>query len=212
MLDLQSFGLFIIAALTLLTIPGPSVLYVIARSVDQGRQAGMASVLGNAFGSALLAVAAALGLTAILASSEIAFHLVKYVGAAYLVYLGISRFFSKEEAATAVTAPRERLSRIFTQGAIVAALNPKTALFFLAFVPQFVDASQGGIWEQTLFLGMMLILLGIVTDSIYALLAGTAGNWLTKHGLISGKMNRNLTSGIYLALGILFALMDPGKR
>lgn len=203
MLDLHNLSLFIIAALVLLVIPGPSVLYVITRSIDQGRVAGIVSVLGNALGSLILSVAAAVGLSAILVSSAIAFNVVKYLGAAYLVYLGISRLLIKE-AQSVITVSRQRLSKIFTQGMIVAVLNPKTALFFLAFVPQFIEGSQGSIWVQTLFLGSMLVLLGVITDSIYALLAGIIGNWL-KGKDASGTWMRYISSGAYMVLGVVFA-------
>lgn len=203
MLDLHNLSLFIIAALLLLVIPGPSVLYVITRSIDQGRVAGIVSVLGNALGSLILSVAAAVGLSAILVSSAVAFNVVKYLGAAYLVYLGISRLLIKE-AQTDITVSRQRLSKIFTQGMIVAVLNPKTALFFLAFVPQFIEESQGSIWVQTLFLGLLLVLLGVLTDSIYALLAGIIGNWL-KGKDSSGTWMRYISSGAYMVLGVVFA-------
>lgn len=195
------------AALVLLVIPGPSVLYVITRSIDQGRSAGIVSVLGNAIGSIILSIAAAVGLSAILASSAIAFNIVKYLGAAYLIYLGISRLLSKEEQTTDITVSRQRLLHIFTQGVIVSVLNPKTALFFLAFVPQFIDVSAGGVWEQTLFFGLLLVLLGVMTDSIYALLAGSLGIWLKGRG-VSGKRMRYLSSGIYMVLGAFFAFSE----
>ncbi|MGY0694551.1 LysE family translocator [Virgibacillus sp. FSP13] len=202
--------MFTISALVLLVIPGPSVLYIIARSMDQGRMAGLVSVLGNALGSVILSVAAAAGLTAILASTDMVFNVVKYLGAAYLIYLGISRLFSNDSHAQ-IVPQRKRLLHIFNQGIIVAVLNPKTALFFVAFVPQFVDASQGGIWEQTLFFGLMLVILGVCTDSIYALLAGTAGNWLNRRGNFSGKL-RYVSGGIYVILGVVFAFTGSGKR
>ncbi|WP_199794678.1 LysE family translocator [Lentibacillus sp. Marseille-P4043] len=210
MLDTQTFGMFIIAALVLLVIPGPSVLYIIARSLDQGRLAGLVSVLGNALGSVILSVAAAAGLSAILASSGVVFNVVKYLGAAYLIYLGINRLFSNDSH-DPIVPQRKRLLHIFNQGIIVAVLNPKTVLFFVAFVPQFVDASQGGIWEQTLFFGLMLVILGVCTDSIYALLAGTAGNWLNRRGILGGKL-RYVSSGIYMVLGVVFAFSGSGKR
>lgn len=187
----------------LLLIPGPSVLYITARSIDQGRKAGLVSVFGNALGSTILAVCAAAGLSAILASSAAAFNIVKYLGAAYLIYLGIRRLFSNDDHIPTVTQ-RKRLSHIFFQGTFVAVLNPKTALFFLAFLPQFVDVSRGHVWEQTLLLGITLVVLGICTDSIYALLAGTAGNWLKRQGkLLRGQ--KYLSGGIYLALGVVSA-------
>lgn len=210
MLDPHSFGLFVIAALVLLLIPGPSVLYITTRSIDQGRMAGLVSVFGNALGSGILAVAAAAGLSAILASSYVAFSVVKYLGAAYLIYLGIRRLFSNDDY-TPTVVQRKRLSHIFIQGTFVAVLNPKTALFFLAFLPQFVDVSRGYIWEQTLLLGLTLVGLGICTDSIYALLAGTVGNWLKRRGALQ-RGQRYLSGGIYLALGVVSAFSGYRKH
>ena len=223
----HSFGLFLIAALVLLLIPGPSVLYVIARSLEQGRTAGLVSVFGNALGSALLAACAAVGLSAILAASDLAFNVVKYLGAAYLIYLGMMNFISKngtggkggkdtqgrdggDGGKDPVLVAQKGLPRIFTQGMFVALLNPKTALFFLAFVPQFVNVSRGGVWEQTLLLGLTLVALGICTDSIYALLAGTVGNWLKRRSSLQ-KRQRYISGGIYLALGVVSALSGRGK-
>ncbi|WP_347488651.1 LysE family translocator [Desulfoscipio sp. XC116] len=203
MLDPDSYRLFVIAALLLLLIPGPSVLYITTRSIDQGRVAGLVSVLGNALGSGVLAIGATFGLSAILGSSHVAFSTVKYIGAAYLIYLGIRRLFSDDNYTSAVTQ-RKKLSHIFFEGTFVAVLNPKTALFFLAFLPQFVNTSRGFIWEQTLLLGLTLVGLGILTDSIYALLSSTAGNWLKQRGALQ-KRQRYVSGGIYLALGLVSA-------
>lgn len=203
MLDLHNFELFVIAALVLLLMPGPAVLYITTRSIDQGRMAGIMSVFGIELGNAILAVGAAAGLSAILASSAVAFSVVKYLGAAYLIYLGIRRLFSTDNNSTLVYQ-RIRLSRIFTQGIIVGVLNPKTALFFLAFLPQFVDISRGNIWEQTLLLGLTFVGLGMITDSIYALLASTFANWLKSRRSIQ-RGQRYVTGGIYLALGMVSA-------
>ncbi len=210
MLDPHSFGLFVIAALVLLLVPGPSVLYITTRSIDQGPMAGLVSVFGNALGSGILAVAAAAGLSAILASSDVAFSVVKYLGAVYLMYLGIRRLFSNDDY-TPTVVQRKRLSHIFIQGTFVAVLNPKTTLFFLAFLPQFVDVSRGYIWEQTLLLGLTLVGLGICTDSIYALLAGTVGNWLKRRIALQGGQ-RYVSGGIYLALGVVSAFSGSRKH
>lgn len=204
MINPHSFGLFVIAALALLLTPGPSVLYITTRSIDQGRAAGIVSVFGNALGSSILAVCAALGLSAILASSAVAFNTVKYLGAAYLIYLGIRRLLSKDSFTPTAFQPK-KLSKIFFEGVLVALLNPKTALFFLAFLPQFVDVSRGFVWEQTLFLGLTLVGLGICTDSIYALLASTIGNRLKQKGAFQSGQ-RYVSGGIYLALGVASAL------
>jgi threonine/homoserine/homoserine lactone efflux protein len=194
----------------LLLIPGPSVLYVMTRSVDQGRMAGLASVFGVELGNLILAVSTAAGLSAILASSIAAFNTVKYLGAAYLIYLGIKRLLRNEDHdPTAV--PRNPLSHIFIQGIWIAVLNPKTALFFLAFLPQFIDVSRGYIWQQTLLLGLTFVGLGICTDSMYALLSGTAGNWLRQKGVWQ-RGQRYVSGGIYITLGAVCAFSGLKKN
>lgn len=202
--------LFVTAALVLLLIPGPSVLYITTRSIDQGRKAGLVSVFGNALGSAILAVCAAVGLSMILTSSAVAFYVVKYLGASYLIYLGLRRLLSNDDHIPTIVK-RKRLSHIFIQGTFVAVLNPKTALFFLAFLPQFVDMSKGCIWEQTLLFGLTFVGLGICTDSIYALLAGMVGNWLKRRGNLQ-RGQRYLSGSIYLALGVVAALSGSRKH
>lgn len=210
MLDPNSFKIFLIAALALLLLPGPSVLYVVTRSIDQGRIAGLVSVVGNALGSGILAAAGAAGLSAILASSALAFSIVKYLGAAYLIYLGIRRLFGSD-GLTPTPIERKSLSNTFWQGTLVALLNPKTALFFLAFLPQFVDPSRGHIWEQTLLLGLTFVGMGICTDSIYALLAGTFGNWIKQQDSLQVGQ-RYFSGGIYVTLGLFAAFSGSGKH
>ncbi len=148
MLDPSKLPLFLFASLILLLTPGPAVLYIIARSVDQGRAAGLVSVLSVEIGNFFHVLAATFGLSAILLSSATAFAIVKYLGAAYLIYLGIRKLFSREEAAAAPTVESQSLRRAFWQGILVAALNPKTALFFFAFLPQFADSARGPIAPQ----------------------------------------------------------------
>src|SRR5215217_3065628 len=156
--DPTTFGLFVVAALALLLVPGPAVLYVVARSVDQGRPAGLASVLGVGIGSLVHIAFAAVGLSALLASSAAAFGVVKWLGAAYLIWLGLQRLLTRGEDAPAAVAP-DHLSRIFLQGVVVNVLNPKTALFFLAFLPQFVDPSRGSVAAQVAVLGCVFVVI-----------------------------------------------------
>ena len=148
----SSLLLFVSAAVVLLVIPGPAVLYVTSRSIGQGRSAGFVSALGIGAGTLVHAAAAAVGLSALLMSSAIAFSAVKYLGAAYLIYLGIQKLRREESLEPSQGASRTKLSRVFGQGIIVNILNPKTALFFFAFLPQFVDASRGNVALQILFL------------------------------------------------------------
>src|SRR5579864_2704070 len=169
---------FLVAALVLLLTPGPAVLYIVARSVEHGRKAGLASVFGVELGNSVHVLAATVGLSAILLTSAVAFTIVKYAGAAYLIYLGVRTLLTPVKTdVTDANAPT-KLTRMFSQGAVVAALNPKTALFFLAFLPQFVDSSKGSVSLQFLVLGLLFVNKATTTDSLYALLSGTAGRWL----------------------------------
>ncbi|MGB7990515.1 MAG: LysE family translocator [Candidatus Methylophosphatis roskildensis] len=158
--------MFVVASLVVLLIPGPNVLYVIARSMNQGRKAGVISVLGLEMGTMLQVAAAALSISAIVLSSRLAFDLVKYLGAAYLGYLGVRKLFERESATESTVSTSASLRGVFGQGVLVGSLNPKTALFFLAFLPQFVDAARGIVALQTLVLGLAFIgLATIILDS-----------------------------------------------
>ncbi len=205
MIGLPNLPVFVLAALILLLTPGPAVLYIVARSVDQGRVAGLVSVLSIEVGNFVHVLAATLGLSALLVSSALAFSIVKYLGAAYLVYLGLRRFFARETASAETPVQRQSLGRIFRQGVWVAILNPKTALFFFAFLPQFVDVSRGSITLQLLALGCLFVLMAIVTDSLYALLAGTAGQWLKGRRSFL-RVERYVVGSVYIGLGVTTAL------
>ncbi len=207
MLNLDRLPLFIFASIVLLLTPGPAVLYIIARSLDQGRMAGLVSVVSIEVGNFFHAVAAAVGLSALLLSSATAFSVVKYLGAAYLVYLGLRKLFSHSASPQETRVEPQSLRRIFTQGVTVAVLNPKTALFFLAFLPQFVDHSKGQIGLQLLALGCLFVALAIISDSLYALLASSAGQWLKSRRQV-WLVERYLAGIIYLGLGATAALAD----
>lgn len=202
--------LFIPAVIVLLLTPGPVVLYVVTRSIDQGRTAGLVSVLGSELGNLCHVLAAALGLSAILLSSALAFDIVKYAGAAYLIYLGIQKLRSKDKPIDE-NIKQESLRRIFLQGIMVAILNPKTALFFFAFLPQFVDTSVGNIAPQILFLGIIFVVMALVSDSMYALLAGYAGRWL-RGNMQFLRVQRYVTGTVYIGLGITAALASGSKK
>jgi threonine/homoserine/homoserine lactone efflux protein len=210
--DATTFGLFVAAALALLLVPGPAVIYVVTRSVDQGRPAGLASVLGVGIGSLVHIAFAAVGLSALLASSAAAFGVVKWLGAAYLIWLGLQRLLTRGEDAPAAVEP-DHLSRIFLQGVVVNVLNPKTALFFLAFLPQFVDPSRGPVWIQVSVLGLTLASLGLLTDGLYALLGGTAADWLRQRSesVSLRRMRRYVPGGVYIALGVVTMVSGSGK-
>jgi len=202
---LPNLPVFLLAALILLLTPGPAVLYIIARSMDQGRLAGFVSVLGIETGNSVHVLAATLGLSAILMSSSLAFSVVKYLGAGYLIYLGIRRWLARDQGHELVTFQQQSLRRIYSQGVLVAVLNPKTALFFLAFLPQFVEPSAGSVTLQLLTLGGLFVMMAIVTDSMYALLASAAGGWLKRNRSFL-HVERYIVGNVYIGLGLMAAL------
>lgn len=210
MIDPSKLSLFVFAALVLLLTPGPAVMYIVARSVDQGRPAGLVSVLSVEVGNFGHVLAASLGLSALLMTSALAFSVVKYVGAAYLIYLGVRRILTRQQAGGELRVERQSYRQIFFQGLTVAILNPKTALFFLAFLPQFVDPSLGPAWLQMLTLGMLFVLMALVSDGLYALLAGSIGGWLK--GSTLWRRERYLTGGVYILLGLAAAFSDSGRK
>lgn len=197
---------FVAAALVVLVIPGPGVLYIIARSLSQGRRAGLISVLGLSVGALVHVVAATAGLTAILLTSATAFGIVKALGAAYLIYLGLCALFSRQPAVDVEAPAPHSLSRLFTDGVIVSVLNPKIAVFFLAFLPQFVDPARGSASQQVFLLGLLYVLLALFTDGAYAVLAGG----LRRLGgqLMAGPLPRFASGIVYLGLGVSTALAD----
>ncbi|MDP9456833.1 MAG: LysE family translocator [Actinomycetota bacterium] len=211
--DATTYGLFVAAALLLLIVPGPAVLYVVARSVEGGRLAGLVSVLGVELGTLVHVAFATVGLSAIVASSATAFGVVKWLGVAYLVWLGLQRLLSREAGGEAPATEREgRLARVFAQSVLVQVLNPKVALFFLAFLPQFIDPSRGAAWAQVMVLGATLVLLGLLTDGLYAVLGGTVAGWLRRRSPSFHSGERYVSGGVYLALGAAAAASGSGKH
>jgi len=194
--------LFSLAALALLVTPGPAVFYIVTRSLDQGRAAGLASVAGIGVGTLVHTSAAAIGLSALLASSAAAFSAAKLVGGAYLVWLGVRRMLGRGEEGGERATERLPLLRIFVQGILVNVLNPKTALFFLAFLPQFVDPSRGPVAPQILVLGALMASLGLVSDGAYALLAGTARDGLLRRAQGALRAQRFVSGSVFIALGV----------
>ena len=200
---------FIVAALVLLLTPGPGVMYIVARSIGQGSRAGLVSVLGLSAGALVHVAAAAAGISTILLASATAFGLVKAAGAAYLIYLGIRTLLARGAvASTEVCTPRSS-RRLFADGVLVSVLNPKIALFFLAFLPQFVDPARGPVARQVLLLGLLYVALALVTDSGYALLAGSLRHRLRDRAL-QGPLPRYISGSVYLGLGVGTAL--TGRR
>jgi threonine/homoserine/homoserine lactone efflux protein len=211
--DASTFLLFAAASLAFLAIPGPSVFYIVTRSLAQGRRAGVTSMLGVQVGGLVHVVAAAFGLSALIASSATAFTIVKYAGAAYLIVIGLRKLLSRGEQTAEEAEPIGPASdsRLFWQGAVVNILNPKTALFFLAFLPQFVDPSAGAVAPQMLVLGTMLVGLGVMSDGTYALLAAGAGRKLRETASARRVLDR-VSGSVFVGLGLVAALAGEPKK
>jgi threonine/homoserine/homoserine lactone efflux protein len=200
--DSGTVWVFSLTSLALLVIPGPAVLYVVVQGAEQGRRAGLASVGGIHVGTLVHVFAATVGLSALIVASATAFTAVKLAGAAYLIYVGVRKLLGRDEPRLEPTGQRSSYGRAFARGAVVNVLNPKTALFFLALLPQFVDTDRGGVWSQALVLGLTFVALGLVTDSAYAVAAGTVGSFLRRR-----RRTMRYGSGlVFVGLGAVAAL------
>jgi threonine/homoserine/homoserine lactone efflux protein len=214
-------ALYAAAAVAVLVIPGPAVLYIVSQSVRQGRRAGIASVLGIHAGTLVQVAFAVLGGSYLLVASSLTFSVVKYLGAAYLVYLGVRKLLGRDQqiavgtedtappgasrAPAAAPASRRTAARLFYQGMLVNVLNPKLALFFFAFLPQFVDRSRGAVPAQVATFGIVFVLLGLCTDGTYALVAGSIGPWLRGHARVL-RGERYVVGATFIGLGVAAAL------
>lgn len=210
MLDISQLVPFIVASYLLAVVPGPSVVFIVARSVEYGRMAGLASVFGVAIGTLVHTFFAALGLSAILATSAFAFSVVKYAGAAYLIYLGIKTLRDRTPNNVDVDVEEKEIGRIIREGIVVNVLNPKSALFFLAFLPQFADPARGSVAPQIILLGLIFFTIASISDGMYALLAGSFGNVLKQ----SPKWQRRqkvMSGTTYIALGVMAAVSGDGS-
>ena len=196
--------LFAAAAIALLLIPGPAVLYIVTRSVTQGRRAGFVSVLGIHAGTLVHVAAAAFGLSAILVRSAVLYTGVKWAGAAYLVFLGVRRIATRAATADDVVVEEKPLKKLYLDGVVVNTLNPKTALFFFAFLPQFVDRDHS-VPAQVLFFGAVFVALGLLSDGTYALVASHLGSWLKTSRVFRG-VERYVAGTIFVTLGVTAAL------
>ncbi len=197
---LDSLMTFAVASLALLLIPGPAVLYIINRSVSDGRNAAIAAVAGLEIGNFVHVLAATVGLSAVIAASATAFNVVKWIGAGYLVYIG-ARILVRRPAEMNAAAAGASLKRSFTQGIVVNIFNPKVALFFLSFLPQFIDTDRGSAALQSLILGSTFVTIGLTTDMMYALTASAL-----RDKLLRGKslpfIQRYISGTIFIALGV----------
>ncbi len=205
MTHLGQLAVFVTGTAVIVAVPGPNILYLVARSVQQGRSAGVASVLGIEAATVVHICAATLGLTSVLLSSALAFSAIKYLGAAYLLYLGVRKVLAGDESRPQDPEPERELKRVFGQGFLVNLLNPKTALFFLAFLPQFVDARNGSVPAQILSFGLLLVFVATTIELAYVLLASRLRGWL-RGDERSVRRRRYLAGGTYIALGLATAL------
>ena len=209
--SLSAVELFAVAAFALIVIPGPAVLYIVSQSVGQGRAGGLAAVLGVEIGAFVHVAGAALGVSAILASSATAFSVLKLAGGAYLIVLGIRRLLERDSESQLVTGRTRPLGAIFRQGVIVNALNPKTALFFLAFLPQFVDPDKGHVGLQAAVLGVVWVLIATVCDAVWAIGSGSLVG-LLRTSARARRIERRASGGILIGLGVLATLAHPARR
>lgn len=196
---------FALTTLAVLVVPGPSVVYVVTRTVQHGRPAGLLSMLGLETGALIHVVAAAAGLTALVASSEVAFNAVRYAGAAYLITLGVRQLAKRSALVTTGSAAAVPRGRLFRDGVMVDLLNPKTGLFFIAFLPQFVDTSAGRVSVQVAVLGLCFVVLAALCDTAYAF----AADLLSRRLQASRRTNRVIdraSAGVYMGLGGLAAI------
>ena len=209
--DASTLALFVVAALALLAVPGPAVLYVVARSVDRGRVAGLVSVLGIHTGSLVHVAAAALGISSLVVSSAVAFSVVKYAGAAYLILLGVRALLARGDVERVANVSAAPLRRLYAHAIVVNLLNPKTALFFFAFLPQFLEPDGGAVALQLAVLGLVFIALGIVSDGAYAVLAGSLGHLVRGNRRVA-SLRRRLSGAVFIGLGIATAASGSRHR
>ena len=203
----ETIILFMAAALALNVTPGPSILYVMSRSVGQGRTAGLVSALGLGAGSLIHAGAAALGLSVILAYSPLAYTVVKYLGAGYLVYLGVRILLVRDRQLSTAVLAHVSLTRVFWQGVVTELLNPKIVLFFMSFLPQFVDPARGSVAGQTLFLGLLFHVTGVPINMLVAVVGGAIASWLSQNPVFE-RVRNGLAGAVLIGLGVRLALSE----
>jgi threonine/homoserine/homoserine lactone efflux protein len=207
----STYALYILAALTLLAIPGPAVLFVVAQSIGRGRRVGLVSVLGLHTGTLVHVAAAALGISWLLIASATAFTVVKYAGAAYLILLGLRRLLTREPPAATTADAGVGLGRHFRQGFVVNILNPKTALFFFAFLPQFVDPARGLVPLQVAVLGLTFVGLGLVTDGLWSIASSSAGARLRRSSRLP-RIERYASGSLLVGLGVATAVSGSHRQ
>lgn len=199
--DINAIVTFAIASLALLLIPGPAVIYVLNRSVSDGREAGLAAVAGLELGNLVHVIAASVGLSAVLATSATAFNVVKWLGAGYLIFVGLRTLATRPQMIESLSTSVSR-RRSFLQGIVVNTLNPKVALFFLSYLPQFIDADNGAAWSQALILGIIFVAIGCLTDGTYALAASALRSVLV-NGRSLPFIQRYVAGSVFIGLGLM---------
>lgn len=202
--SVETLTVVALASIVLVVVPGPAVIYILTRSVSQGRAAGLVSAIGVNLGSALHVVGAVIGLSVLLATSALAFSVVKWAGVAYLAWIGIRTLMRPDVRFEIAEASPDSLRRILLQGVVVNVLNPKVAMFFLAFLPQFVDPGDPDAALQSLVLGMTLVTIGLISDTLYALAGGAIGSWLRRRPG-AARVTRTASGATYLTLAALAA-------
>ncbi|WFS04287.1 LysE family translocator [Rhizobium tumorigenes] len=205
MIALSTYLTYVAVVFGLFLIPGPAVFLVLARSISGGRRVGIATGLGVAFGDLVHTLMATLGLSAILMTSALAFEIVKYAGVAYLVYLGIRSMLEKQASLELTRASKITSYQAFRQAIVAEILNPKTALFFLAFLPQFITSEHGAVVSQFAILGLTFAVMSALYTSILAVAAGSVSGWISGHRQI-GKWQGKIIGSIYLTLGARLAV------
>lgn len=207
MIDLSTLTAYIAVVLGFVFIPGPATLLTVARATSSGTKVGIATGAGIAAGDVFHTVMAMVGISAIIATSAALFSIVKYIGAAYLVYLGIRAIIEKTPANPAAGALAISAGKAFRQAILTEVLNPKTALFFLAFLPQFVRPENGSVMLQMTILGVIFVMLGLLSTVVFAVSAGRLGTFLRRNPRVL-KWQGKIVGGIYCALGVRLALQQ----
>ena len=207
MFDFNQFVIYIGVVALLFIVPGPAVILTLARSISGGARAGIATGAGIAIGDILHTLAAVIGLSAVLMTSSLAYEVVRYLGAAYLIYLGIVALLERTQDLDVPSMAPITPARAFRQAIIIEILNPKTALFFLAFLPQFTDPTRGAIWLQLLILGTIFVVMSFAFTSLLALCAARISKWIGRHSSI-GRWQGKFIGGIYIALGLQLAFQE----
>jgi len=196
---------FIGASMIVLLTPGPGVLYVVTRGAFQGRTAAVVSAAGLSVGALAHVAFAVIGLSALLVASSTAFTVVKFAGAAWLIWIGLQMILTRSRLSPGEAPPAQPMRRLFLDGVVITIFNPKVAIFFLAYLPLFTDPAAGPVWQQLVLLGAIYAGLSFLSDSAYGVLAGTAGGWMRRRVLHSRVMQW-LSGGVFIGLGVFTAL------